>query len=112
MRQSALTLVLAALMGAQQIPTIRVPVRLVNLPTLVFSRESRIVNGLQTADFRVLDNGRPQTVSLNASTTPISVALVIQVNRDVRQYVPSIAREGSAVEALLVGESGEAAVVT
>jgi VWFA-related protein len=34
------------------------------------------------------------------------------VNQDVRQYVPFIAKAGSAVDALLVGESGEAAVVT
>jgi VWFA-related protein len=112
MRQSALTLVLAALIGAQQIPTIRVPVRLVTLPTLVFSRDSRILPGLQMADFRVLDNGRPQTVTLNTSATPVSIALAIQVSQDVRQYVPFIARAGSAIDALLVGESGEAAVVT
>jgi len=112
MRLSALTLVLAALIGAQQIPTIRVPVRLVTLPTLVFSRESRILPGLQLADFSVLDNGRPQTVTLNTSTTPVSIALAIQVSQDVRQYVPFIAKAGSAIDALLVGESGEAAVVT
>lgn len=112
MRLSALTLGLAALIGAQQIPTIRVPVRLVTLPTLVFSKESRILPGLQLADFSVLDNGRPQTVTLNTSATPVSIALAIQVSQDVRQYVPFIAKAGSAVDALLVGESGEAAVVT
>lgn len=112
MRLSVLTLGLAALIGAQQIPTIRVPVRLVTLPTLVFSKESRILPGLQLADFSVLDNGRPQTVTLNTSATPVSIALAIQVSQDVRQYVPFIAKAGSAVDALLVGESGEAAVVT
>ena len=108
----AFTLVVAALTGAQQIPTIRVPVRLVTLPTLVFSGESRVLNGLQIADFRILDNGRPQAVSLGTSSAPLSVALVIQANQDVREYVPFIAKAGSAVEALLVGESGEASVVT
>ena len=103
---------LAAVIGAQQIPTIRVPVRLVSVPTMVFTRESRIVNGLQAADFRILDNGRLQTPSLNTSSTPVSVALVIQVNQDVREYLPFIKTAGSAIEALLVGESGEAAVVT
>jgi VWFA-related protein len=33
------------------------------------------------------------------------------VNRDVRRYTPFIARVGSAFEALLVGETGEAAVI-
>jgi len=103
---------LAALLGAQQMPTIRVPVRLVTLPTLVFSSESRLLPGLETADFRVLDNGRLQTLSLDESATPVSVAVAVQVNRDVREYVPFIARVGSAVDALLVGATGESAVVT
>ena len=55
---TALIFVLAALTGAQQSPTIRVPVRLVTVPTLVFSSESRILPDLQDTDFRVLDNGR------------------------------------------------------
>jgi len=109
---TALIFVLAALTGAQQLPTIRVPVRLVTVPTLVFSSESRILPDLQNTDFRVLDNGRVQTTTLNMSYTPVSVAIVIQVNQDVRDYVPFIARSGNAVDALLVGESGEAAVVT
>src|ERR1039457_6533021 len=109
---SAFVLGLAALLGAQQISTIRVPVRLVSLPTLVFSGENRLVPGLEPGDFRVLDNGRRQTLFLDESATPVSVVLAIQVNRDVREYVPFIARVGSAVEALLVGETGEAAVVT
>ena len=109
---SAFAVGLGALVGAAQMPTIRVPVRLVTLPTLVFSRESRILNGLQPSDFRVLDNGRAQTATLSTNSSPVSVVLVIQVNQDVREYVPFIKKAGSAVEALLVGESGEAAVVT
>lgn len=103
---------LAALAGAQQVPTIRVPVRLVTLPTLVFSKESRLIPGLQRTDFRVFDNGRLQTVALDANSTAVSVALAVQVNQDVREYVPFIAKAGSIVDALLVGESGEAAVIT
>jgi VWFA-related protein len=109
---AALTASLAGLIGAQQMPTIRVPVRLVNLPTLVFSSESRLLTGLQMRDFRVLDNGRVQTASLDPSVAPVSVVLAIQANLEVREYMPFIAKVGSAVEALLVGESGEAAVVT
>ena len=37
--------------------------------------------------------------------------MVVQVSRDVREYVPFIARVGSAVDALLVGERGQAAVI-
>jgi VWFA-related protein len=106
------TLGLVALLTGQQIPIIRVPVRLVTLPALVFSRENRLLFGLRLSDFRVLDNGRPQTVTLETSSTPVSVAIAIQVSQDVREYVPFIAKTGSALDALLVGASGEAAVVT
>jgi len=101
-----------AALAAQQGPIIRVPVHLVNLPTLVFSKENRLVPGLQATDFRVYDNGNLQKVTLDTASTAVSVVLAIQVNQDVREYVPFIKRAGSVVEALLVGDSGEAAVIT
>ena len=107
-----LVFALVSPIGAQELPTIRVPVRLVTVPTLVFSRDSRLLPDLKTTDFRVLDNGRLQSVTLNTSYTPVSVAVVIQLNQDVREYVPFIARSGNALDALLVGESGESAVLT
>ncbi len=110
--RSLLTLAIVPLLAAQQIPTIRVPVRLVTVPALVFSRESRLLPGLQLSDFRVLDNGRPQAITLETSSTPVSIAIAIQVSQDVRQYVPFIAKVGSALDALLVGASGESAAVT
>jgi len=101
-----------AAFAAQQEPIIRVPVHLVNLPTLVFSKENRLVPGLQATDFRVYDNGNLQKVTLDIASTAVSVVLAIQVNQDVREYVPFIKKAGSVVEALLVGDSGEAAVIT
>jgi VWFA-related protein len=90
---------------------IRVPVRLVTAPTLVFSREGRLVPGLEKSNFQLFDNGRPQRVDLDPTVGPVSVVLAVQENRDVRSYLPFIARVGSVVEALLVGETGEAAVI-
>jgi VWFA-related protein len=113
MNRFALLLCTATMFGqTPQMPTIRVPVRLVTLPTLVFSNDGRLVTGLQSADFRVFDNGRLQRVTLDTASAPASVVLAIQVNQDVRTYVPFIARAGSAVDALLAGESGETAVIT
>jgi hypothetical protein len=110
----------ACLMGQQapvmqapvmQMPVIRVPVRLVSLPTLVFSGENRLIPGLETGSFRVLDNGRPQRIAMDPTAAPVSLAVAVQVNRDVRQYVPFIARVGSVLDALVAGASGETAVV-
>src|SRR5436309_3461205 len=110
---------MAALLGqclvwgqaAPQVPTIRVPVRLVSLPALVFSAKNALIPGLQAADFRVFDNGRLQTVTLDSASTPVSLAVAVQVNQDVRAYVPFIARVGSVLDALVAGESGETAVL-
>jgi VWFA-related protein len=106
-------LLFTAMMFAQtpQVPTIRVPVRLVTLPTLVFSKEGRLIAGLQSEDFHVFDNGRRQRVTLDSASAPASVVLAIQVNQDVRTYIPFIARAGSVVDTLLTGESDETAVI-
>jgi VWFA-related protein len=112
MKRLAVLLFTATMFGqTPQMPTIRVPVRLVTLPTLVFSKEGRLITGLQSGDFRVFDNGRRQRVTLDSASAPPSVVLAIQVNQDVRTYVPFIARAGSVVDTLLTGESGETAVI-
>jgi len=103
--------VLSAVLIAQEIPVIRVPVRMVAVPTLVFSKENRLIPGLKRADFRVLDNGIPQTVSLDADVAPVSVVIAIQANQDVRPSVSYIAKVGSLMEAHLVGATGRASVI-
>jgi hypothetical protein len=97
---------------AQQGTVIRVPVRLVSVPALVFTADGRPLNGLQKSDFRLLDNGRPQELKVDTESNAVSVAIVVQVNREVREYLPFVARTGSLVDALLAGENGEAALVT
>jgi VWFA-related protein len=111
-RVAVLCLGVAVLAGAQEAPVIRVPVRLVNLSALVFSKDNRFIPGLQTSDFRVFDNGGLQAVKLDTSSSPVSVAIVVQVNQDVRQYVPFIERIGGVIDVMLAGEGGETAVIT
>jgi VWFA-related protein len=96
---------------SQETPVIRVPVRLVAVPTLVFSKDNRLIPGLRKADFRVLDNGVPQTVHLDTDDAPVSVVIAIQANQDVRASAPFIAKVGSVMEAHLVGATGRAAVI-
>jgi VWFA-related protein len=102
---------MASCIIAQETATIRVPVRLVTVPALVFSSDNRLIPDLHMSNFRVLDNGREQSIRMEAAAAPVSIAVVIQVNQDVRQYVPFIAKTGSVINALVAGESGEAAVI-
>src|SRR6202007_422455 len=100
------------LAGQSPMTTIRVPVHLVTVPTLVFVNNDHLVPGLEVKDFRVFDNGQRQNAALDTIDSPVTVAIAIQVNQDVREYVPFISKVGSAFETLLVGESGEAAIIT
>jgi VWFA-related protein len=102
--------ILGALL-AQDAPVISVPVRMVAVPTLVFSKENRLIPGLKKADFRILDNGVPQSIHLNTDYAPVSVVIVIQTNQEGRGSVPYIAKVGSVMEAHLVGATGRAAVL-
>jgi VWFA-related protein len=102
---------LGALVIAQDASVIRVPVRMVAVPTLVFSKDNRLIPGLRQADFRVLDNGVPQKIHLDTDYNPVSVVIVIQTNQEGRSSVPYIAKVGSVMEAHLVGATGRAAVI-
>jgi VWFA-related protein len=103
--------VAAAILMAQETPVIRVPVRMVAVPTLVFSKENRLIPGLKKSDFRVFDNGIVQAIHLDTDVAPVSVVIAIQANRDVSSSVPYIAKVGSVMEAHLVGATGRAAVL-
>lgn len=103
------TVALATL--AQDPPTIRVPVHLVTVPTLVLSERGRIIAGLNASDFQLFDNGLPENITLDSVSTPISVAVVVQASREVREYTTFISKVGSVIDALLVGEHGHAAVI-
>jgi len=107
----AIFVVLACSAAAQESPTIRVPVRLVTVPTLAISRDGRVIAGLDARDFQLFDNGLLEKITMDGVSTPISVAVVVQANRDVREYTRFIARVGSVIDALLVGERGHAAVI-
>ncbi|HKD05379.1 MAG TPA: VWA domain-containing protein [Bryobacteraceae bacterium] len=105
-----MTGVLAA--RAQDPATIRVPVRVVEVPTVVTSSDGRFIRDLQSADFSVLDNERRQSARLDYVTGALSLAVIIQTNDAVRTWLPSVRRTASIFEGLLMGREGEAAVIT
>jgi hypothetical protein len=54
-----------ALFAQSSTPTIRTSVRLVTVPTLVFSKEGRLIPGLEANDFRVFDKTRQVRIALD-----------------------------------------------
>ena len=68
--------------GNQQQPTFRVTVRLVNVFTTVTDSHGAPVAGLTKDDFRVLEDGIPQTISVfdRESELPLSIALEVDTS--------------------------------
>jgi hypothetical protein len=57
--------------GVAQSPTIiRVPVRVIAVPTVVASADGRLVRGLEADDFRLTDNDRTQALQLDYADEP------------------------------------------
>ncbi len=108
-RVGNLLLAVSLLLG-QSPPLIRVPVRLVVAPTLVLSRTGKPITGLDANKFNLFDNERSQEFRLDVEPEPPSVALAIQTNNAVTDYLPFIAKTGSVVEDLLLGANGKAAI--
>jgi Ca-activated chloride channel family protein len=53
-------------------------VNLVVLPITVSNREGQFVSGLEKSDFRVYENGQPQTITdFRSEDTPVTVGLVV-----------------------------------
>jgi VWFA-related protein len=106
-------LLIGAAFGQQQtLPTIKVPVRLVMLETLVFSARGEALSGLEKKDFQVLDNSRAQNFRFESGSAKYSLAILIQTSQSVRSYLPFIEKVGSTIENSLQAQTGETAVLT
>lgn len=92
--------------------TIRVPVRYVLVPTTVLDPDGHgYVNGLNTTDFDLLDNGKPQKIAADFSQQPVSVVLVIQANSEVEPVLPMVRKTGVLLQGLVTGSEGDVAVL-
>jgi Ca-activated chloride channel family protein len=72
----------AAVLWAQEAPTIRVDVNLVRVVATVKNKAGELVGHLQKEDFELLDNGVPQEIKLFGHQTdqPVSVALLVDTS--------------------------------
>jgi VWFA-related protein len=86
--------------------------KIVLVPVSVTDRDGEFVNGLTPYDFELFDNGKPQKITEDVTSHPISLVLVIQANSSVELFLPKIQRLGNLVEAQLLGESGEVSVLS
>jgi len=101
-------------MTAQNVP-FRVQTKVVQVPVSVADKNGRKVDGLMASDFIVLDNGMRQVVTVDdffSGLAPISLAIAIQTSGISTPALAKIRRIGSMIQPLVIGQRGEAAVVT
>ncbi len=101
------------LFAQQELPerTFRTTVSEVAVPVTVLTRGGSYVNGLEAKDFRLYDNEKLQDIRLNVTYNPVSMVVAIQRNADVEGMLPKIKKIGNMLQALVIGEHGEAALL-
>jgi VWFA-related protein len=111
MRAHYLTLAAAAVLAAQE-PRLSTTSRLVIAPATVVDRSGRFVDDLRDGDFELYDNGVPRRTQLDFTYFPISLVIAVQSGSAAAEMVNKTRRIGSMIEPLVIGERGEAAVIT
>src|SRR5579875_3610919 len=117
MRVSALLLVILFTLSAQQdddmpkrsdfISTVRTVIA----PTTVTDRDGRFIDGLKVADFALFDNEKQQRIATDVVFQPISMVIAVQASSSVDEILPKIRKIGPELAALVLGPTGEVAVV-
>ena len=88
-----------------------VTVRILMAPVTVTTKDGTIVNNLQASDFRLFDNNKPQRFTVDVTAHPLSVVVAVQANAEVEKILPQIMKIGSLLQAQILGDEGEAAVM-
>jgi len=113
MRIVAVALALILPIQAQELDraTFVTTVKYITVPVTVLDKDGNFVSGLEPKDFRVLDNKKVQPIAEDLAFNPISLVVAIQANAGIEGMLPKINKIGSLLDSLVVGETGEAAVL-
>ena len=97
----------------EQQPTFQVEIEEVTVPVTVTDSDGEFVTDLNPGDFRLRDNGGDQRIeNFELSWEPISMVIVAETSNRVQSQLADIGRTGILFTQLIMGESGEAAVIT
>ena len=84
----------------------------VTIPVTVTDSKGEFITDLNPGDFRLRDNGKEQHIEgFEMSWEPISMVIVVETSSRVENELPKIAKYGILFTQLVMGESGEAAVI-
>src|SRR5579885_1490187 len=97
----------------RQTPPIRVRVDLVSTPVIVRDSKGELVLDLNRDDFRVFDNGIEQSVAeFDMGGAPLSVVILVETSSRIEPLLPAIRRTGILFTQSVVGEDGQAALIS
>ena len=92
-------------------PVIRETFKFVVAPVTVTDQSGNFINGLSPLDFKLTDNGKLQRITEDVTSHPLSLVLAIQANNDVEKILPTVQKLSSVFESLVIGDTGEMAVL-
>ncbi len=96
----------------QKAPAIKLRTVLVNTPVTVRDVKGEMVHSLEESDFRITDNGVPQTIThFNLGGDPISLVVVVETSARIGPILPQIRKSGILITQTVTGPTGEGAVV-
>ncbi|MBI2687671.1 MAG: VWA domain-containing protein [Acidobacteria bacterium] len=85
--------------------------RQVIAPTTVTDRNGRYVAGIEPHEFRLIDRGKLQKVTVESAVQPLSLVVCVQANNTVESVLPNIKKIGPLLEGTVLGEQGQAAII-
>jgi len=92
---------------------IKVQSTLVTTPVTVLNRTGEFVSDLDQPDFKILDNGVVQHIErFDIASDPIALVILVQTNNNVASLLGQVRPLGPIFSDLLLGPSGQAAVMT
>jgi len=90
-----------------------VNVQVVTVPVTVTNQKGDFVTDLDKSDFTILDDGKQQRIeNFELSSEPLSLAVLVDTSSRVQSLLPDVRNSGILITQLILGESGEAAVLT
>lgn len=102
--RAAAALVISAALFAQDVPTDKVNVKVVNVLATVRDKKGKIVNDLSQSDFTLDEDGRPQTIKYfsRETNTPLTLGLLVDTSMSLRNNIDSErSASGTFVESVL-----------
>lgn len=92
---------------------VKVQVALVNTPVTVRDSKGQMIHNLDANDFNVTDNGIAQKIThFDIGGDPISLVILLETSSRIEPMLPQMRKTGILFTQTVMGQNGEAAVVT